>query len=537
MNATALYDPDGNYLMSRSTLFDIKARKQAEIALVKARQEAESANKAKSEFLANMSHEIRTPMNAVLGYSELLGSTVLNDSQSAYVNSIKSSGKSLLTLINDILDLSKIEAGKLELEYEYVDTFNFFSEFESIFSHKVTDKGLKFILEIASGTPPGIYIDEIRVRQIIFNLLGNAIKFTTEGEIRLKVFIDNPQHVVFNQNKSEDYIDLVIEVSDTGIGISKELQESVFEPFTQERGSKHYGGTGLGLTITRRLLTLMNGTITVVSEIGKGTTFTVRIPEITYLLDYVSPITEININPSDIVFGEATILIVDDVEHNRRYLKDALKNTQLKILEAKNGSVALRMAEEVKPDLIIADIRMPVMDGFQLLDKIKSDTKLKHIPVLAYSASVLKAQKERIHSSDFAGLLIKPVNVTELFMALMNILPYNTFIKEESVDSSLETEIEGKIVDFPELIKSLETTCLERWKTFAITQPLNEIRAFASELLQLGLKHNCVTIITYAKDLTNSADCFDVDTLLKLIQKFKAIIENLKNSVKSDNGE
>jgi PAS domain S-box-containing protein len=535
--ATAVKDLDGNYLMSRSTLFDITARKQAETALENAMQEAESANKAKSEFLANMSHEIRTPMNAVLGYTELLGSTIIDQTQKGYVNSIKSSGKGLLTLINDILDLSKIEAGKLELEFDYVDTNAFFSEFERIFSLKVLEKGLKFDMEIASGTPPGVYIDESRVRQVIFNLLGNAIKFTKEGAIKLKVYTENPQIVNYPNDRSEEFIDLVIEVEDSGIGISRELQESIFQPFTQERGSKYFGGTGLGLTISKRLLTLMNGSITVYSEIGKGSRFTVKIPEISYLLDYASSRADIRINPSDIVFSEAMILIVDDVEHNRNYLKEALKNTQLNITEAENGVVALNMAKRLKPDLIIADIRMPEMDGFQLLHKIKSNKKLKHIPVLAYSASVLKAQKERIHSSDFSGLLIKPVNVTELYLALMNILPYRSIRQENNHDSAQNTLITGEILDSSGLKYSLETTFTEKWKTFAVTQPLDEISDFAQELLQLGLMHNCATITNYAKELTSAADSFNVDALLKLIQKFRAINENLNNSIKAENDE
>ncbi len=238
--------------------------------LSKAKKEAEEANKAKSEFLANMSHEIRTPMNAVLGYTELLGSTPVDQTQKEYINSIKSSGRSLLTLINDILDLSKIEAGKLEMEYEYVDTYSFFSEFERIFSLKVSEKGLKFILDITSGTPAGINIDEARVRQIVFNLIGNAIKFTSEGKIVLKVFTENPQIVNYSKEKSEELIDLIIEVQDTGIGISTELQEAIFEPFVQERDNKHHGGTGLGLTITRRLTALMDGTIQVQSKPGEG---------------------------------------------------------------------------------------------------------------------------------------------------------------------------------------------------------------------------------------------------------------------------
>jgi len=497
--------------------------------LIIAKKAAEDANKAKSEFLANMSHEIRTPMNAVLGYTELLGATVTDQTQKEYVNSIKSSGKSLLTLINDILDLSKIEAGKLELEYEYVDTNVFFSEFERIFSMKVNEKGLRFILEITSGTPSGIYIDEARVRQIIFNLLGNAVKFTSEGSIMLRVYTENPQVVTYNKDKTEELIDLVIEVSDTGIGISKELQDLIFEPFTQERGYKQYGGTGLGLTITKRLLSLMNGSISVRSEIGHGSTFIVRIPEIPYMRDFVSSKFDVQINPADIIFEEASILIADDVEHNRKYLRDALKNTQLKVLEAEDGFVAFQLAKEIIPDLIIADIRMPKMDGFQLLEKIKSEEQLKHIPVLAYSASVLKAQKERILNSEFTGLLMKPVNVTELYLALMNILPYNSVIKEDVPDMMAGGMLSDEITDLPDMVHSLETVFYEKWKTFSVTQPLDEIRDFAIKLMDLGAKHNSKVVVTYGEELVNAIDNFNIDALLKLIFKYRAIVDDLKN--------
>ncbi|HBH83848.1 MAG TPA: hypothetical protein DDY34_08590 [Bacteroidales bacterium] len=530
VNASSVKDAAGNFIMSRSTLFDITDRKKAEFALDNAMKEAKSANRAKSEFLANMSHEIRTPMNAVLGYSELLGSTVTDQVQKNYISSIISSGRSLLTLINDILDLSKIEAGKLDLEFEFVDTRSFFSEFERIFSLRVSEKGLKFILEITSGTPPGIYIDEARVRQIVFNLLGNAVKFTNEGSIKLSVYTENPQIINYSKEKSGELIDLVIEVSDTGIGISEELKELIFEPFTQERSNKHTGGTGLGLTITKRLISLMNGSISFESEQGKGSTFIIKIPEISYLRDFSTTNTDIKINPDDIIFKEAVILIVDNVQHNRSYLKDALKNTQLKIIEAEDGFIGFKTAKELIPDLIIADIRMPKMDGFQLLSKLKSDKKLKHIPVIAYSASVLKDRKERIHNSKFSGLLIKPVNITELYLTLMNILPYSTTTKEDSNNLMTDTLVTGEIENLSDLILSLETVYHERWKTFAVTQPINEIHEFASALFQLGLKHNSQIIAAYGKELIDAADSFDIDTLLKLILKYKSIVGNLKNS-------
>ena len=501
--------------------------------LVEAKSEADQANMAKSEFLANMSHEIRTPMNAVLGYTELLGSTVIDQTQKNYINSIKSSGKSLLKLINDILDLSKIEAGKLEMEYDYVDTDSFFSEFERIFSLKVNEKGLKFILDITSETPQGVYIDEARMRQIVFNLIGNAIKFTSEGKITLKVYTENPQIVNYSKEKTKEVIDLIIEVKDTGIGISKKMQESVFEPFVQEIDNKHYGGTGLGLAITRRLTALMGGTIRLQSKLGKGSTFTVRFPEISYLREFSNTIIDIQIDPSKIIFEKAVILIADDVEHNRSYLKDALKNTKLKIFEAEDGFAAYQLAREIVPDLIIADLRMPKLDGFQLLDKIMADKKLKNVPVIAYSASVLKAQKERIHNSDFAGLLIKPVKVTELYLALMNILPYKSTRETESDMPHSEVDLFEEITDMPGLIQSLETIFYNTWKTFAETQPIKEIREFGNNLSQLGLDHNSNIITSYGKDMINAAESFNIGAILKLIGKYRGIIGSLKESTKN----
>jgi len=530
---------------------DITDRRQAEMELLKhrdhleelvnerteelnkAKKEAEEANKAKSEFLANMSHEIRTPMNAVLGYTELLGSMLVDQTQKDYINSIKSSGRSLITLINDILDLSKIEAGKLNLECDYIDTNSFFSEFERIFSLKVSEKGVKFILDITSGTPAGIYIDEARVRQIVFNLIGNAIKFTSEGKIVLKVFTENPQVVNYSKEKSEELIDLIIEVKDTGIGISKELQEAIFEPFAQGRDNKHYRGTGLGLTITRRLTALMDGTIHVQSKPGKGSIFTVRIPEIAYLRDFSKTTVDIQIDPSEIVFEKASILIADDVEHNRSYLRDALKNTRLKIVEAEDGIAAYKLAKEIVPDLIISDILMQKMDGFRLLDKIKTDKKLKHIPVIAYSASVLKDQKERIYNSEFAGLLIKPVKVAELYLELMSFLPYKSTREAEPDKLLSEVDLIGEITNLPGLIHSLETGFYTTWKTFAVRQPIGEIHDFGKNLIQLGMDHNSSIITGYGKELISAADGFNIEAILKLLGKYKGIIESLSDSNKN----
>jgi signal transduction histidine kinase len=490
----------------------------------------DAANKAKSEFLANMSHEIRTPMNAVLGYAELLGFMLEDKTQRDYLESIKTSGRSLLTLINDILDLSKIEAGKLELQFEFVNSHSFFSEFERIFSLRLSEKGLKFILEISSGTPAGIYIDDGRLRQIILNLIGNAIKFTEKGNISLKVYTENPQIITYSGGKTEEFIDLIIDVMDTGIGISKEMQEEIFNPFVQVQGQdiKKYGGTGLGLAITHRLVHLMNGTIELQSQLNKGSSFKIRIPEVSYLRDIEKRLEEIQLNTADIVFEKATIIVADDVEHNRKYLIDALSKTNIKIVEAEDGEKAYTMAKNILPDLIITDIRMPILDGFDLLKKLKGNETLKHIPVIAYSASVMKAQKDRIRESEFAGLLIKPVQVTELYLELMNNLRYQLTKTSESEKSASVIGTNKEITDLPGLIHSLNTSFNDSLNTFKTRQPIDEVLDFGNQLVCLGKKHNAAIIISYGEELIIAADNFNIEAILNLLRKYQGFIELLK---------
>ena len=323
-----------------------------------AKEAAEAANRAKSEFLANMSHEIRTPMNAILGFAEILEELLQNEQHRQYVAAILSAGKSLLVLINDILDLSKIEAGKLSLEYRAVALHSVFGEIQQIFLPKMLEKGLQFFLEIGQTVPHFLLLDDVRLRQICFNLVGNAVKFTDSGYIQV---------IVQTHERTPKTVDLVFQVTDTGIGIPQNQRESIFGAFEQTTGQSHtkYGGTGLGLAITKRLVEAMGGTITVSGAESVGSTFTVTFNAVQ--IAHRSEIIEsTSSQPLDAAnFAPATLLIADDMEDNRILLREYLRKGNFTILEAQNGHEAISLARKHAPDLILMDMKMPGMDGYQ----------------------------------------------------------------------------------------------------------------------------------------------------------------------------
>ncbi len=509
--------------------------------LSKAKKEAEEANKAKSEFLANMSHEIRTPMNAVLGYSELLSNLITGETEKNYLDSIKTSGRGLLTIINDILDLSKIEAGKLEFEFEFIDAHSFFSEIQKIFSFSLCEKKLKFILDISSSTPMGLCIDEIRVRQILVNLVGNAIKFTSKGYVKISVWTENPHILKINDVKNEKYIDLIIEVEDTGIGISGEMQKLIFEAFQQEnrRITKKFGGTGLGLTISRRLVELLNGTLTVESVLNKGSKFKVKIPDVNYTRDLNVTDNELDFDTSGIIFEPAVLIVADDIEINRRLIKDVLKNTPIKIVEAVNGEQAYNLAKEIVPDLIIADVRMPVVDGFELAQLIKEDPLLHKIPIIAYSASVMKSQKEKILQGNFVGLLSKPVRISELYLELANNLPHRTLLPKKTPDPVQPGDIIPalSVEDKRAIIDKLNNELMETWNSFSTHQPKELVKEFGNSIKDLGDKFNITMFTKYGNDLVVAINSFNIEALIKLINHYPKLIEKFTDHIKkSPNG-
>ena len=488
----------------------------------------EAASRAKSEFLANMSHEIRTPMNAILGYSELLSSLVTNKTQKDYLDSIKSSGKTLLTLINDILDLSKIEAGKLELEYSYVNTLSFFSEFERIFAFKVREKGVKFITEIDSNIPAFIFIDEMRLRQVLLNLISNSAKFTQKGEIRVCVHSPNRRTIRDASNNQAIVTDISIEVIDTGIGIPKEFHKGIFSSFYQVKGHQFSGGTGLGLAISHTLVKIMKGSISFKSDRGEGCTFYITLGGIECREFGDTEFPRDSIRPEMVIFEKAILMIVDDVYENRKFFKDVLSHTDLMILDCTGGYEALEMLRLTKPDLIITDIMMPEMDGFEFLTRIKADPGLASIPVVAFTAAVMKEEKDKINSNEFAGLLFKPLQIQDLYSELMKILPYHLGKEQLPVRLIENSFIASEIKDINGLVSSLEGDLFILWKTFETRQPLGEIKKFGNLITELGIKHNCRPVELYGSEIVRDVNSFYIENILKLLKEFPVIIENLK---------
>jgi signal transduction histidine kinase/CheY-like chemotaxis protein len=386
--------------------------KTNEQSLLLKKEEAETANQAKSIFLANMSHEIRTPLNAVLGYAQILQiDKSLNKSQLDAIKTINKSGSHLLQLINDILDISKIESGKQDLNLVEFDLGALANELKSVFSAECKKKQLVFKMDDYPEGEIFIYGDLGKLRQVLINLLGNAVKFTDSGSVEFR----------FSKLKQDSHF--LFEVTDTGEGIPLNVQKSIFEPFKQEKEGAKKGGTGLGLAICHKQVEQMGGELLINSEKGQGARFYFSIPLERRSID--------RIEKQDTKYEGVTglkdeykvkALVVDDIEENRNVLTLFLQNIGVDVAQAENGEVALEQIEKDEPHIVFMDIRMPVMDGVEAFHEIKKQYPQKDIKIICITASTLQQEQKKYIDMGFDAYVSKPFQHSDILSTLKTCL-------------------------------------------------------------------------------------------------------------------
>ncbi len=500
---------------------EVQARREERLAAEKRR--AEQADREKSIFLATMSHEIRTPMNAILGFGELLAADAKADKEKRYAQSIVRSGHSLLQIINDILDLSKIEAGMMDIHPEPTDLRELASFVQQLFTTQAVSRGLEMRVEFQEDLPSSLMVDSTRLRQILINLAGNAFKFTEQGHVLLRF----SGH---RETGARSQLRLIIEVSDTGVGIPPEQMTEIFKPFVQAkvRREMEHRGTGLGLAIVKRLVRLMSGNVSVQSELGKGSTFRLDFPAVD--ISARLPKSAIQDEPP-VDFNElspAEIMVVDDNPVNRELVRGFFEGTHHQVREASDGREALTAMLEKRPDVVLMDIRMPVMDGRTALRALRDQKSLDLLPVIAVTASSMAGEEGMLRET-FDGYVRKPFSRSTLFKELAQFIPRLEDKREPRLPAGEASALPG----WRELVGKLHDLKTSTWPSVRDGMVLAEVSSFAERLTQLSLEYECPPLENYAAGLAAQCQSFSPGEIEKTVETFPGLITQIERRLAS----